>query len=430
MASREQQCCRPTETGPQIDSRVECQLRKAVDSSADGLIACVTGANSGIGLELAKRLAVSGVRVVMVCRNKSRGEEAVAEVKATARAEGSGDAVVDLVLCDVSEPDSVRHAAKELRALLPRIDLLYLNAGTMPVEAYNWAELGRACMAALDCSGERGGVRYFLETGRAWPSSSHFLTDAVWATLPDRRNHRGAPHLLATHVLGHVLLVRELRDLLSKGRVPELRPALLERASRGRASSSSPRVVDGGSEDVPTPRFPEGAPCDEGLWVRPDLGEGGGGARVVWTGSRAASMEPSFADPKSASPLPMGYGDVKATQDLMNRALQKELGDGIHCVVAGPGFVATELTPWFMQMGLPVLHLIRPHVCGQQLSVRNGCAPHLAVALASPSVLRSDRKFIVHRGMLTNATSGWRDFTVEWEHKAVECVNGWLEHWK
>ena len=210
----------------QMDARVESRLGRLARAEG-GLIACITGANAGIGLELATRLAVCGVHVVMLCRSEKRGKEAVAVVRSACLAEtGMAPAApVQLVQCDVSEPAAVRACAAALAAALPRIDLLYLNAGTMPVEGYNWASLIRAATTDQPLLGgpPEGGITHFFETGRGSATGEHFLVNPRWAREPSA-DHAGAPHLLATHVLGHVLLVElcAKNGLIGRGRVPEL----------------------------------------------------------------------------------------------------------------------------------------------------------------------------------------------------------------
>ena len=51
-----------------------------VNSSMQGKICMVTGANSGIGKATALALAQMGATVVMVCRDRARGEEAKSEI--------------------------------------------------------------------------------------------------------------------------------------------------------------------------------------------------------------------------------------------------------------------------------------------------------------------------------------------------------------
>jgi NAD(P)-dependent dehydrogenase (short-subunit alcohol dehydrogenase family) len=51
-----------------------------VTSSMQGKICMVTGANSGMGKATALALAQMGATVVMVCRDRARGEEAQSEI--------------------------------------------------------------------------------------------------------------------------------------------------------------------------------------------------------------------------------------------------------------------------------------------------------------------------------------------------------------
>ena len=59
--------------------------------------ALVTGANSGIGKEIARGLALEGSRVLMVARDPERGEAAREDVVST-----TGNQDVELLLCDLS----------------------------------------------------------------------------------------------------------------------------------------------------------------------------------------------------------------------------------------------------------------------------------------------------------------------------------------
>lgn len=68
-----------------------------------GKVWVVTGANRGLGKALSTELAKLGAHVIMLCRDESRGQAALEEVK---RASGSTN--VSMVRCDVSLPESVR----------------------------------------------------------------------------------------------------------------------------------------------------------------------------------------------------------------------------------------------------------------------------------------------------------------------------------
>ncbi|MFD7645286.1 SDR family NAD(P)-dependent oxidoreductase [Kitasatospora sp. NPDC059795] len=77
----------------------------------------VTGGGTGIGLEVARRFAEAGERVMIVGRRPGVLDHAVAEL---------GPNVTPLV-CDLADPDAVEAALAELPA---RIDVLVNNAGS------------------------------------------------------------------------------------------------------------------------------------------------------------------------------------------------------------------------------------------------------------------------------------------------------------
>lgn len=87
-------------------------------------VCLVTGANTGIGRETARGLAQQGATVVMAARNRSKGEEAVADIKAC-----TGNDRVELLDLDLASLTSVREAARTFLASHDRLDLLVNNAG-------------------------------------------------------------------------------------------------------------------------------------------------------------------------------------------------------------------------------------------------------------------------------------------------------------
>jgi NAD(P)-dependent dehydrogenase (short-subunit alcohol dehydrogenase family) len=88
--------------------------------------AIVTGASSGIGRHTALGLARTGMRVVMVGRDRDRTEAARRFV-----IERSGSDRVVIALADFSSLDQVRHLADEILSANSRLDLLVNNAGLM-----------------------------------------------------------------------------------------------------------------------------------------------------------------------------------------------------------------------------------------------------------------------------------------------------------
>lgn len=88
-----------------------------------GKVCVVTGANSGIGKATSLVLAQFGAEIILVCRDKARGEAALAEVSAVAPA---GRARLEIA--DLSSLPEVRELAGRL-AGLDRLDVLVNNAG-------------------------------------------------------------------------------------------------------------------------------------------------------------------------------------------------------------------------------------------------------------------------------------------------------------
>jgi NAD(P)-dependent dehydrogenase (short-subunit alcohol dehydrogenase family) len=91
-----------------------------------GRSAVVTGANSGLGLIVARELAVHGADVLLACRDEARAQAALDKVRAAAP-----DAVVHIARLDLADLASIERFAAELAAGRDRLDLLVNNAGVM-----------------------------------------------------------------------------------------------------------------------------------------------------------------------------------------------------------------------------------------------------------------------------------------------------------
>ncbi len=83
----------------------------------DNPTALVTGANKGIGQEIARQLAAAGLTVYVGSRDAGRGQRAVEKIGGTAR----------LLVLDVTDAKSVAAAAQQVETL----DILVNNAGIM-----------------------------------------------------------------------------------------------------------------------------------------------------------------------------------------------------------------------------------------------------------------------------------------------------------
>ncbi len=98
-------------------------------NSMQGKVCLVTGSSSGMGLVTARELASMGATVVMLCRNRAKGEAVQAEIKAA-----SSNAQVDLIIADLSELSQVRRATNEFKQHYTQLHVLINNAGGMNAE--------------------------------------------------------------------------------------------------------------------------------------------------------------------------------------------------------------------------------------------------------------------------------------------------------
>lgn len=85
-------------------------------------IALITGANKGIGFEIARRLGREGAVVVIGARDKRKGREAADKL----RAEGID---AHALILDVKHGPSIARAAQHLETEYGRLDILVNNAG-------------------------------------------------------------------------------------------------------------------------------------------------------------------------------------------------------------------------------------------------------------------------------------------------------------
>jgi NAD(P)-dependent dehydrogenase (short-subunit alcohol dehydrogenase family) len=92
-------------------------------SGGDGAVALVTGANRGIGREVARQLAERGYVVLLSARYPEAARDAAREV-----AQSTGGEVSGLTL-DVADPQSIERAAAAVTEAPGRLDVLVNNAG-------------------------------------------------------------------------------------------------------------------------------------------------------------------------------------------------------------------------------------------------------------------------------------------------------------
>ncbi|MEV6822523.1 SDR family NAD(P)-dependent oxidoreductase [Nocardiopsis dassonvillei] len=126
----------PTGTG----ARPVCPTRTREVLVSSDRIALVTGANQGMGKQVAKELTADGVTVFVGSRDAARGKAAAAEI-------GAGATPLQL---DVTDPESIASAAQRLREEAGRLDLLVNNAAVSTTRpGVDMAELRSLAVASM-----------------------------------------------------------------------------------------------------------------------------------------------------------------------------------------------------------------------------------------------------------------------------------------
>ncbi|QBD75754.1 SDR family oxidoreductase [Ktedonosporobacter rubrisoli] len=90
-------------------------------------IALITGANQGIGLEVARQLGKQNILVLIGSRNWTRGKEAAQQLVAE-RIEAQA------IQLDVTDQQSIEEAARQINDSYGRLDILVNNAAIAPVQ--------------------------------------------------------------------------------------------------------------------------------------------------------------------------------------------------------------------------------------------------------------------------------------------------------
>jgi NAD(P)-dependent dehydrogenase (short-subunit alcohol dehydrogenase family) len=96
-------------------------------SDNSGRTICITGANSGLGLEAARNLVGAGAHVIMACRNAEKAETAAQGLRA-------GKGSVEVRQLDLASLASIRQFSEQLLADGIELDGLMNNAGLMALD--------------------------------------------------------------------------------------------------------------------------------------------------------------------------------------------------------------------------------------------------------------------------------------------------------
>ncbi len=111
-----------------VQSRANiCRGAEGADGAdLGGKCVVVTGANSGIGKEIATYAAAKGANVYMICRSKDRAERARDEIVKSTSNEN-----VKVLLADVGELSQVKNVVEKLQSKESEVDCLVCNAGVL-----------------------------------------------------------------------------------------------------------------------------------------------------------------------------------------------------------------------------------------------------------------------------------------------------------
>jgi NAD(P)-dependent dehydrogenase (short-subunit alcohol dehydrogenase family) len=149
---------------------------KKGESMQDKPVALVTGANQGIGLQIAMELAAHGFTVLVGSRNLARGEAAAKTIDGDARA----------LQLDVTDRASIAAAAERIRKDLGRLDVLVNNAAisnthkTPGMSLQEYAKISRPSNVPLD------------EVRAVWETNVFGVLAVTQALLPLLRETPGA----------------------------------------------------------------------------------------------------------------------------------------------------------------------------------------------------------------------------------------------
>ncbi|MFF4649117.1 SDR family oxidoreductase [Streptomyces sp. NPDC001380] len=184
-----------------------------------GTLAVVTGANSGIGFETARRLARAGAEVVLAVRNAAKGAEAVDRIRRE-----HPDAAVSAEPLDLADLGSVAAFARLLLDRDRPLDLLVNNAGIMAVPTRHTTADGFELQFGTNHLG------HFALTGRLLPllvrgrsprvvtvsSLAHFIGRLDFGDLQAERSY-GAWRAYGASKLANLLFAKELQRRSDRG---------------------------------------------------------------------------------------------------------------------------------------------------------------------------------------------------------------------
>jgi NAD(P)-dependent dehydrogenase (short-subunit alcohol dehydrogenase family) len=112
-----------------VESTLGIMESMAMSQEQDQRIVLITGANRGIGLEMARQLARRGFHIVVGARDEGSGRRAAEPI-------GADGGRASFLALDVSSSESIRAAARAFAAVAGHLDVLINNAGIYPDKGF------------------------------------------------------------------------------------------------------------------------------------------------------------------------------------------------------------------------------------------------------------------------------------------------------
>lgn len=177
----------------------------------------ITGANSGIGFEAAKDLALNGAEVIIAARSQQKGNQAVNSIK-----EEYPQASVEVMELDLADLTNVREFASRISSRFDRLDILINNAGVM-IPPYQKTKDGFELQFGTNHLGHFALTGYMLELLKKTPNSrvvtlsslAHRGASIYFDNLDGSKGYK-AMKFYGQSKLANLLFAKELDDRLKE----------------------------------------------------------------------------------------------------------------------------------------------------------------------------------------------------------------------